>query len=172
MSADTELLLQRIAVASERTAAACEKLLAGRPAAAAGATGGAKPGGPAEGEVASDADLDGKFGDPEVKKDPPRWTGSPVAPCHMSQAPAAWLDVLAGFKDWQAWKNDQDNEVDAKGRPKSYYSRLDAARARGWAKRIRDGKVAPPSAPPANNGWGNSSEAPPDDLPDDTDIPF
>jgi hypothetical protein len=95
---------------------------------------------PAEGAVASDADLDGEHGDPLVRKDPPRWTGESYAEKHYSECSSAFLLCLAGFLDW-CGENDatSDNE---KYRKNARYKRLDAARARGWAKRNEGGVAA------------------------------
>lgn len=112
----------------------------------------AKSGGSPVAAVASDADLDGQYGDPEVKKDPPRWGGKPYGGrgLHYSQTEPAFLEVLASFKDWSASKDDELGAVDAKGRPKSHWSRKDASLARGWAARLRAGWK------PAENRYGTS----------------
>lgn len=81
--------------------------------------------------VASDADLDGKYGDEQVKKDPPRWEGDRVAPCRMSECSPEYLDALADFLQWKA-----DNPREGKEKYASY-DRKSAARARGWAARKR-----------------------------------
>jgi hypothetical protein len=85
-------------------------------------------------------DLDGPHGDPEVKaKDPRDWTGEPMKGRKFSECPADYLDMIAERFDYFAGK-----ETDEK---KAKYNRLDAARARGWAQRIRGGYV--PAATPA-----------------------
>jgi len=91
------------------------------------------------GAIAPDDDLDSPYGDNEIRKDPPRWKGEPIAPRRMSECPADYLDQIASFNDWRAAKDEESNAVDAKGRPKAGYARKDAARARGWAARIRGG---------------------------------
>lgn len=88
-------------------------------------------------EVADDGDLDGPYGNPEIRRDPPRWSGESMVGRRYSECPADYLDTLAGFNAWRAQKDDEAQAVDAKGRPKSYWAKLDAARARGWAQRIR-----------------------------------
>ena len=86
--------------------------------------------------IASDADLDGKWGDPEVKAKSPRdWTGESQQGKRFSECPAEYLDMVADRLDYFA-----GNEDDPK---KQRYNRLDASRARGWAKRIRAGYVPP-----------------------------
>jgi len=101
-------------------------------------------------QIASDKDMDGRYGDPEVRFDPRDWTGNPCKGRKFSQCPAAFLEMLAETLDYFAAKNDEEKAVTANGKPKSFFDRADAARARGWAKRIRDGKVkqVEPSADP------------------------
>lgn len=89
--------------------------------------------------VAPDSDLDGQYGDPEVTKDPKRYQGPPMAPRRMSEGTPEWLDAVAEFKEWQAGKAEAAHETTASGKPKADYMRRDAARARGWAKRLRSG---------------------------------
>lgn len=91
--------------------------------------------------LATDRDLDGKYGDPVVKFDPRDWTGRTCKGLHLSQCPAPFLDLLAETFDYFARKADADGTVTDKGKSVADYKRQDAARARGWAKRIRDGKV-------------------------------
>lgn len=157
-----------------------------RPAAPAGGSGGASaPSG--GGAVASDYGLDSEWGNPIVGKDPKRWIengGDSFAGCKMSECPAEYLDAVANLFDWMA---DKDDEAGRNGEtyfnkkkqtlvPKDgAFKRKDASRARGWAKRKRDG-WAPPvmnqrQAAPANAG---PAPAPKDDYQDnyDSEIPF
>lgn len=97
--------------------------------------GSAVPGAPGSITVATDYDLDSQYGDEEVKRDPKRWTGQPVAPCRMSQCPPDYLDELASFKDWQAGKEEEKGTPE--GKKYAGYDRKSAARARGWAARLR-----------------------------------
>lgn len=98
---------------------------------------------PAGSAVASDRDLDGQYGDPEIKaRDPRDWTGPSMMGRRFSQCPAEYLDMLAERFDYFAGKNSAGTEEEQK---KAKYQRLDAARARGWAARIRAGKVQPAS---------------------------
>ena len=107
--------------------------------------------------VASDRELDGQHGDPQVKIIPRDWTaGGVVKGQKMSLCPADFLDVFAETMDFFASRNDANNEKDAKGRPKSHWDRQNAKLARGWARRIRDGWKPP--APPA--GFGHQGIAP------------
>jgi hypothetical protein len=101
--------------------------------------------------VASDADLDGQYGDPEVKaKDPRDWTGPSMKGLRFSRCPAEYLDMVADRLDYFCSTNPGATEEDHK---KLKYQRLDAARARGWAKRIRAGYKPPAAAP----GWADES---------------
>lgn len=112
--------------------------------------------------VASDRDLDGPYGDPVIKaKDPRDWTGLTMAGRKFSECPAEYLDMLADRYDYFAEKADEANEVASNGKPKSYYSRLDAARARGWAARIRAGGVKPAAATAPAPGWADDPDSVP-----------
>lgn len=108
---------------------------------------------------ASDEELDGKYGDPEVKHNPRAWDGDDCVGRQMSQCPPDFLDLFAEYKDWSADKDDAEGSTDKKGRPTSYYGRKDARLARGWARRLREGYAE------ADAG---GTEAPVDD----DDLPF
>ncbi len=114
--------------------------------AAGGARGNGSPGGGRAsggrtdgGAVADDRDLDGLYGNFQVKRDPPRWDGQSYVGFKLSETEPAYLDCLASFKEWQADKDEQQGKKDAKGRPTAPMNRKDAARARGWAARLRNG---------------------------------
>lgn len=164
MSAETDLLVDILSVLREirdtlrasggRAAPSSDA----RPAASASSKGG---------QIASDRELDSEWGDPAVRKDPKRWEGPSFAGCHFSECPADYLDELAGLFDWMADKDEESGNMTKGDKPKptAPYKRRDAARARGWAKRIREGwKPSAPSAddPPPNDDY--SAEVP--------DIPF
>jgi hypothetical protein len=101
--------------------------------------------------VASDSDLDGQYGDPEIKaKDPREWTGEPMQCRRFSECPAEYLEMVADRKDYFVSQNPQATDEDKK---KAKYDRLDAARARGWAKRIREGTHVPAKAPDTATDW-------------------
>jgi hypothetical protein len=110
--------------------------------------------------IAPDSDLDGKYGDPEIRFMPRDWTGPSFKGRHFSECPAELLDLLAESFDYLAGKAEQANERTNAGKPVSDYRRADAARARGWAKRIRDGKV--PAAAGATSatapGWAEGAD--------------
>lgn len=116
--------------------------------------------------VADDADLDGQWGNPQVRKDPPRWTGQSYAGANYADCPPEFLDVLAGFLEWQAGKADEKNEMTNNGKPRADLIRRDAKRARGWSARNR-AKVAPrrPVTPSNVTGRGSMADEPGDDMP-------
>ena len=97
--------------------------------------------------VADDADLDGPHGDEVLKaKMPKDWTGIDYKGARMSECPSELLDIIASRCDYFAQQNDERDEKDGKGRPKSYWDKLTAKRARGWAARKRAGWKAPEAA--------------------------
>ncbi len=102
-------------------------------------------------------DLDSERGNFVIKsKDPRDWTLDSMFGKRLSECPATYLDLLADRYDYFAGK-----EEDAK---KQKYAQLDAARARGWAERVRAGYKAPTGAPTA--------EGFPSDMIKDDDISF
>lgn len=105
--------------------------------------------------VADDRDLDGQYGNFTIKKDPPRWDGDSFVGCSLSECPAEYLDAVADLKMWQAGKEDAKGDEAAKR--KAAFCRKDAARAAGWAARIRAGWQPP------------AIDAPP---PGEDDVPF
>jgi len=94
--------------------------------------------------VASAKDLDGKYGDPVLKFNPRDWAGPSFKDRHFSECPPELLDLVADTFDYFARKADEANERTAGGKPKGDYNRSDAARARGWARRMRDGEIRRP----------------------------
>lgn len=117
-------------------------------------------------QIADDADLDSQWGNPQVRKNPPRWQGQDCTGLHYADCPPEFLDTLAGFLDWQAGKADEKNEMANNGKPRSTYLRKDAARCRGWAARIRAKATAhrrPVNAGVSQRGSMND---------EDGDVPF
>jgi len=105
-------------------------------------------------EAADDSDLDGQYGDPVVKKDPPKWEGQSFVGCKFSECSAEYLDNVAGFKMWQAGKEEAKEKAgDEAAGKKAWYARKDASRAAGWARRIREG-YTPPAAAPVDDSDG------------------
>jgi hypothetical protein len=85
-------------------------------------------------EAASDEELDGQYGDPEIRRDPPKWEGPSYAGQHMSSVPdPTYLKKLAGFLLWQATKDEERG--DDKSKKNAWYSRQRASMALGWARR-------------------------------------
>ena len=97
--------------------------------------------------VAPDADLDGPYGNPSVKFNPRDWTGESCKGLTFSECPAEFLDMLAETFDYFALKAEENNETTPAGKLVAPYKRKDAARARGWAARIRAGYKPPTSSP-------------------------
>ena len=102
--------------------------------------------------IAPDADLDGQWGDPIVKAKSPRdWSGDQMTGRKFSECPPEYLDLLAARFDFFNTK-----ETDEKKRG---YNMRDAARARGWAARLRAGWKPPASAsdwaPDEMPQWGD-----------------
>lgn len=122
-------------------------------------------------EVASDRELDGEWGNPLVKFNPRDWTGDSMKGARFSQCPAPFLDMLAETFDYFARDADAKGTLSDKGKAVAPYKRADAARARGWAKRVREGKVVPPMATTPTNGNGAGStgwgDEPDDKMPED-----
>jgi len=112
------------------------------------AGGGARASSGAGGEIASDRDLDGQYGNPEVRKHPKQWKGpaGEFVGKKYSECSPEFLDVLADLKDWMAGKADEETDPEKKKYAK--WNRLDAARARGWAVRIRKVGYRPAAPPP------------------------
>lgn len=112
--------------------------------------------------VASDRDLDGKYGDPIVKFKPRDWTGPEFKNRRFSECPPEFLDQLAQAFDWFAEQAEARREMTDRGKPVADYKRQDAARARGWAKRVRDGKHVPAmvgaAAVATSSEWAEETE--------------
>lgn len=116
-------------------------------------------------QIASDRDLDGQYGDPEVRYDPRDWTGDSFVGCPLSECSPEYLDVLAESLDSYAEWADGEGKTTSRGKPVGPYKRKDASRARGWAKRLRAGWKPPVRE---DEAFPSDAAAP---LTDD-DIPF
>lgn len=148
MSMDIEDRLERIEKKLDQLLA---KL--GNGASAGGGMRAAPPSSSGDKEVASDADLDGPRGNPEVRTLPKRWTGEDMRGRKYSDCEPEFLDMLADMLDWFANRDDESGAVDKNGNPKSKWGRLDATRARGWARRLRaDRGEAPRGGASARGG--------------------
>lgn len=130
-----------------------------------------------DGEVApaKDHDLDSEHGDPHVRKDPRSWKGPSCVGMKFSECEAEYLLMLARSFEFRAKKLDEENALDNQQRPKSYWPRKDAARARGWARRIVSGwqrpkaEELPPAAP---NPFDEEPTRARMEVDDDDEIPF
>lgn len=124
--------------------------------------------------VADDRELDSDKGNPTIRRDPKRWLsngGASFIGARYSECPADYLDEVAGFCEWAADKNERTLAADDPKRKYIDYDRRDAARARGWAARIRSGYVAKPHAAPAPRAIDvDSFDAAA--FGDDSEIPF
>ena len=88
----------------------------------------------------NDSVCNGPHGDPVIKaKDPRDWSGPPMTGRKFSECPPEYLDRLADRYDYFAGKDEDAT--------KQRYAKMDAARARGWAARLRGGWRAPAPAP-------------------------
>ena len=123
---DIHIALQALAARVE----ALESRLAAQPVAAPAAAASATV------AVADDYDLDSPYGDPEVRRDPPRWRGEPMAGKRYSQTSPEFLECIAGFLEWAASQAEAKGEMTTSGKPRAPYLRRDAARARGWRLRL------------------------------------
>ena len=94
--------------------------------------------------VVSDADLDGPHGDPEVKFPPKDWPGEDYAGRPLSRTSASFCERMANYWDWQAEKDAASG--DEKKMKYAPLKRKDAARARGWAARLKAREAAAGSA--------------------------
>lgn len=111
--------------------------------------------------VADDRELDSQYGDPVVKFKPRDWTGDSCVGLRMSQCPAPFLDMLAEAFDYFGDQAEAKNEQTDSGKPVAPYKRKDAARARGWAKRVREGRVATtPDAAIGNDAFSSHPDDP------------
>jgi hypothetical protein len=102
--------------------------------------------------TALEVDIDGPRGNPEVRFTPKRWEGANYKGKTFSECDPDFLDLLAEAFDYFARKEDETGALDKNGGPKSRWTRLDAGRARAWAKRLR-GSHGP------SNGSGNGPAA-------------
>lgn len=103
---------------------------------------------------ASDEDLDGPKGDPTARFNPKRWQGDDFKGRRYSQCTPDFLDVLAETLTWMADNPQPQKEKFVAG------NRLDAARARSWARRLRAGGWAPPPKPERGAGRPGAATRP------------
>jgi hypothetical protein len=120
-------------------------------------------------QIADDRDLDSQYGDPTVKFNPRDWHGDSCKGLAMSQCPPEFLDLIAQTFDYFAKKADESGETTTTGKLVAPYKRKDAARARGWALRLRNG-WKPDALPtqPVSSGFEQGES----EWPAENDIPF
>lgn len=106
--------------------------------------------------LADDRDLDSQYGNPIVKFDPRDWTGPSMKGRAMSDCDPDFLEMIAETFDYFASQAEEKDEKTNSGKPVAPYKRKDAARARGWAARIRRGKHTP-AAVGSSDGWDTGS---------------
>jgi hypothetical protein len=97
-------------------------------------------------------DLDDAKGNPVVRFDPRDWKGPSFKGKPFSLCPADYLEALAAAFDSMG-----ANADDARER---HFKRLDAARARGWAERVRTGWKPRKLGAPAPTSSSTSKPAP------------
>lgn len=92
--------------------------------------------------------IDEKFGDPKVWKDPRSWKGESYAGCNFSECPPDYLDHYARLLE-AIGKSEDDEGKDG------WRRRKDAAKARAWAERKRAGEAVP--APTAKQEFAKAA---------------
>jgi hypothetical protein len=95
--------------------------------------------------IADERDLDSQWGNEEVRVNPRDWGGESMKGRRMSECTPQFLDMLADTLDYFARKNAASGALTTSGKPKADFDRKAAARARGWARRLR-------------NGWSDAAE--------------
>lgn len=100
-----------------------------------------------------EVDLDGKYGDPQVRFDPRGWTGPSMRGRAFSRTSSEFLDFLVPVLDYFA-------SVEAS--PKlARMKRADAERARGWAERLRAGGTTGGRSASASGARPGAAAGPP-----------
>ncbi len=103
----------------------------------------------------SDADLDSDYGNPVIKAADPRdWTGPSMRGKRLSECSPDYLFLLAKRYDYFAQKAEQDGTITTSGKPKAPYDRREAARCRGWARRLQNGWEPAAPVTEAEIPWG------------------
>jgi hypothetical protein len=117
---------------------------------------------PLEGEYTlasvTDEELDDKYGNPEIRLVPSRWTGRDFMGWKYGDCPPEFLDEMSNMLDAIGRKQSKDPLKVRNSR----WSAKDAARARGWAARHRK-----------NGTTGKADDAMPGGADDwDSETPF
>ena len=92
---------------------------------------------------------------------PRDWSGPSQKGKRFSRCPPEYLDLVAKRLDFFADKETKNNVVTSSGKPKAPYTQRDAARARGWAKRLREGWTTARRTE-MTSSWGSDVDA--DDI--------
>lgn len=109
--------------------------------------------------IATDEELNHpKYGDPAIKTAPRDWTGPFRSGQHMSESDPQLLDLVAERYDYFAGKNDKERAVTERGVPKSKFDRAAAAKARGWAARLRKAGTPKPKPMDTTPEWSSPHE--------------
>ena len=93
------------------------------------------------GETEPVEEMNGKYDDPIVMKDPPRWSKGSFVGKKYSECTPEFLRDLAGFLDWAAADDKKNNIMTKTNKPRYLYREKDAKRARYWADKIRINSV-------------------------------
>jgi hypothetical protein len=127
----------------------------------------------ASGLFADDASLDRPKGDPKVNFSPKAWRGPNFVGKNFSQCTPDFLEALADALTWAA-----DNPKPGADPKFIGWNRLDAARARSWARRVRSQRAAAPAnhsetrGTTADTAPGTKGQDDFDAFADDNDDPF
>lgn len=121
-------------------------------------------------EPATDDELDGKYGDPTVRKDPTAryWKGESHRGIRYSRCPPDFLDAMVRYKlacSFMSKKNAEtaeDPKKKADLQKYAGYDTRDASYAAGWARRLREGWLPPPeeSFDQSASGYGSAEPDP------------
>jgi hypothetical protein len=175
VSEEALVMLKRIAIACE-SIAVTNKIIAEAMGSNNAAPRAPAPSGGGDGAVADDSDLDGEWGNPTIKYDPREryWTGPSFVGYHYSETAPDYLDATAKYLEAVAFMSAKD--TDEKSQKRAKYSAKDAARARGWAARLRArGEPNAMPAPAQGGGYlkrhGEEAAVLPEGVNPD-DIPF
>jgi hypothetical protein len=101
-----------------------------------------------KGAVASVGDLEGRFGNPKVRRDPKRWAGDSYVGALYSECPSDYLLVLAESLEYFAEKDSKKPDAKMHNNGTFYwrYDMQNAALARGWSSQNRGKTLPPPQA--------------------------
>lgn len=107
-------------------------------------------------DAAKDRELDGQYGDEEVRFIPRDWTAGGVNKGQrFSTCPAEFLELLAETYDFFEGKNRASGAKTTSGKPKADFDKRSARLCRGWARRLRSG-WKPPEKPSVVSTTGAS----------------